>query len=294
MRLLMYRNLKLFFGKMAPQALRKIHGYQYLDARAKSGAPILANKELALMSTICRQAERWGVIAANPFIDMMLNKADRNVRVVPRSLIVRFYLWSLRQDQAYRTMGCAAMFCFLTGFRAAEVRPFHRSGLSDDGVRVLSAKRKRGEDVVRKVRTWSPRLRCVVARAGQGKKTASLFLFSNQRGQIYSKSGWSSVWQDAMSVWIGSQDTTAAKAFEEKKRREAAKRRGEEAADHDGANAIASHPMYFTLSDVRPAAITQKLADRSADAYDFAAHANPSTTHRHYDRRSEKRAAATE
>ncbi|WP_152968018.1 MULTISPECIES: hypothetical protein [unclassified Achromobacter] len=57
---------------------------------------------------------------------------------------------------------------------------------------------------------------------------------------------------------------------------------------------LTSQPMYFNLQDVRPAAITSKLARRDADAYDFAAHANPATTHRHYDRRRIKRASATE
>lgn len=37
-----------------------------------------------------------------------------------------------------------------------------------------------------------------------------------------------------------------------------------------------------------------KLAKRDADAYDFAAHANPATTHRHFDRRRIKRATAVE
>lgn len=59
---------------------------------------------------------------------------------------MRFYLSALRQDEAYRTMGLAAMFCYLTGSRAAEIRPFHMSGLTDAGMRVTSAKRKKGED----------------------------------------------------------------------------------------------------------------------------------------------------
>ncbi|CAJ0742334.1 hypothetical protein [Ralstonia mannitolilytica] len=57
---------------------------------------------------------------------------------------------------------------------------------------------------------------------------------------------------------------------------------------------IATHPMYFALSDVRPSAITAKLDRQEADAYDFAAHANPATTHKHYDRRKVRRASATE
>ena len=34
-----YKNLKAFFGKMAPATLKTVHGYQYLDARAKAGPP---------------------------------------------------------------------------------------------------------------------------------------------------------------------------------------------------------------------------------------------------------------
>ncbi|MGT2453740.1 site-specific integrase [Cupriavidus basilensis] len=299
-----YENLTRFFGKMAPAKLKTMHGYQFLDARAKSGAPIKANKELSQMSTICNYAVRWGLIEANPFVGMMLNKAEKDVRAISRRQVVRFYLWSLRQGQAYRTMGCAAMFTYLTGFRAAEVRPFHLSGLSDDGVRVIGAKRKKGEAVVVKVRDWSPRLRAVVERAKQTvadtapKKAVvkSLYLFPNRKGQPYSKSGWGSVWQDAMWDWIASFDPKAAVALKEAREHAAARRRerwavtGQTAPDYS----ITDHPEYFSALDIRPAAITTKLERRSADAYDFAAHANPATTHRHYDRRKVKRASATE
>lgn len=103
-----------------------------------------------------------------------------------RQLRAYGYLWSLRQSQPYRTMGCGAMFTYLTGFRAAEVRPFHLSGITDQGVRVLSAKRKMGEAEVVKLREWSPRLRAVVERAKQtaaaGSVVKSMYLFPNRRG----------------------------------------------------------------------------------------------------------------
>ncbi len=57
---------------------------------------------------------------------------------------------------------------------------------------------------------------------------------------------------------------------------------------------ITKHQEYFALSDIRPTAISAKLDNRDADAYDFAGHANPSTTHRHYDRRKVRKASATE
>lgn len=261
-----YANLTKFFGQMNPKALKTLHGYQYLDARAKAGAPIKANKELALMSTICKKAIRWGIMESNPFTEMELNKADKDVRTVSRSQIIKFYLWSQRQDSAqFKTLGCAALFTYLTGFRAAEVRPFHASGLTDEGVKVVSAKRKKGEAEIVKLREWSPRLRMVVKRAQQAYGRDRLYLFANRHGKAYTRSGWGSVWQDAMLAYIGCD-----------------------------AKELVEHPLYFSLLDVRPAAITTKITKRSADMYDFAAHANPSTTHRHYDRRKVKRASATE
>ncbi len=293
-----YKNLTRAFGKMRPMALETLHGYQYLDARAGQGAPAKANKELSLMITICNYAVRWGVIKANPFVGMMQNKTDKDVRATGRSQIVRFYLWSLRQDPKARNLGCAAMFTYLTGFRAAEVRPFHVSGLSEEGVRVLSAKRKKGEMEVTKLRDWSTRLRVVVARARQTHRTPRMYLFANSTGGPYTRSGWGSTWNDVMFEWIASFDRMAAAALVRKKAWEveykAAYDLGKPMAKYVSDYTLVEHEAYFALQDVRPAAITTKLRQRSADAYDFAAHANPATTHKHYDRRKEKKASATE
>lgn len=261
-----YKNLTAFFGKMAPQSLKKIHGYQFLDARAKAGAPAKANKELSLLSTICHYAVRWGIIEDNPLNDMMQNKTDKHVRATTRSQIVRFYFWTQRQDSAqFKVLGCAALFTYLTGFRTAEVRPFHTKGLGPDGVKVINAKRKMGEPEIVKLREWSIRLRMVVARAKQAHGKDIGCLFSNRHGQAYTRSGWGSVWQDAQADYLGCT-----------------------------VKEVAKHPDYFSLLDVRPAAITAKITNRSADMYDFAAHANPATTHRNYDRRKVKKASATE
>jgi integrase len=289
-----YNNLRKFFGIMAPHSLRRLHGYQYLEARAAGGAPAKANKELSLMSTICHYAVRWGIIEANPFTDIMQNKTEKDVRTISRSQIVRFYLWSLHQTHAFRNAGCAAMFTYLTGFRAAEVRPFHIDGLSDDGVRVISAKRKKGKSEVSKLREWSVRLRTVVVRAKQTHKSDRKYLFANQTGQPYTRSGWGSVWQDAMFEWISTFDKDAAAALGAKKAWDAKRRKDKSMGKFESDFVLVDSEAYFSLLDIRPAAITTKIRQRAEDAYDFAAHANPSTTHRHYDRRTEKKATATE
>ncbi|WP_175958424.1 hypothetical protein [Burkholderia sp. BCC0405] len=177
------------------------------------------------------------------------------------------------------------------------MRPYHTSGLSDAGVLVVGAKRKKGEAQTVKLRHWSPRLRAVVERAKRGRKTDSLLLFPNRKGLMYSKSGWASVWQDAMYAYIGAYDAEIAKEFEVKKMREAAQRianRINRPVKGGMELMLTKHADYFSLQDIRPAAITTKLTNRDSDAYDFAAHSNPGTTHRHYDRRKVKAASATE
>mgnify|MGYP001758797060 FL=1 len=254
------------FGDMNPKSLKTIHGYQYLEARAKQGAPQAANKEMSLFRVICTQAVKWGLIDVNPFLNMEANVSDVVTRAVTRSQVTRFYLYCMKQDfQPARTIGAAAMFSFLTGFRATEVRNFLKSGITNDGVIVINAKRKRGERELKKLRHWTLKLRCVVARALE-HETSNPYLFAPTKGMsAYTRSGWGTVWQ---RVW--------------------AKYLGVEIAE------LLAHPKYFTLQDVRPASITEKLEMRDADAYDFAAHSNPATTKRHYDRRSINRADALE
>ncbi|WP_313701788.1 hypothetical protein [Achromobacter sp.] len=111
---------------------------------------------------------------------------------------MRFYLWSVKQRENYMTMGCAAMFTYLTGFRSSEARPFLKTGLTLEGVTVLSTKRKKGHVEVLKVREWSKRLRVVVARALDRKNTSSPYLFApTKRSDSYTRHGWASSWKDA-------------------------------------------------------------------------------------------------
>ena len=292
-----YGCLMRFFERTRPGALEPKHCYQYLDTRARCGAPIFANEEMALMQTVCHYAVRWGLISRNPFVGLMQNKSDRDERAIERDQVVRFYWWALRQNQAYRTMGLAAMFCYLTGFRAAEIRPYHRSGLTVEGVRVTSAKRKKGEAKTVKLHHWSRRLWAVVERAKRDCKVESVFLFPNRRGRPYSKSDGDRCGRTPCTPTSARSITISRASSKPKKMHEAAQwiaNRVNSPIRGAMELQLTKHPEYFALSDVRPAAITTKLDQRNEDAYDFAAHADPATTNRHYDRRKVRRAAATE
>lgn len=322
----MYDNLHRFFGKMRPQALKQQHAYQYVDARAQAGAPVKAWKEIRTFSTICKKAVRWGVIEANPFVNLDQDPHDRQVRDVERKRVVHFYLWSRRQDnRVTRVLGCMALFTYLTGFRIKEVRPLLKTCLTDEGVWAVAAKRQKGQPPVLKLREWTPRLRMVVQRTQEAelymtqlpdetaekmarialsiasgmtakkaaeaagmkeatyyywrqraandqrqKPSVSSYLFPAKGGECYTKSGLGASWRDVMTAYIKTLDP------------------------HVTEQTLVKHPMYYSLLDVRPVAITEKLQRRDADAIDFAGHANPNTTHKWYDRRKVKKAKATE
>ncbi|BAX57498.1 hypothetical protein BSFP_002910 [Burkholderia stabilis] len=93
-----------FFGRTAPAKLETTHGCQFLDDRAKAGAPIGANKDMALMSTMCNHWIRWGLIKTNPFVGMMQNKSAKDVRAIERHQVLCIYIWSLPHDQAFLTI----------------------------------------------------------------------------------------------------------------------------------------------------------------------------------------------
>jgi hypothetical protein len=99
-----------------------------------------------------------------------------------------------------------------------------------------------------------------------------------------------------MFEWIASFDDTVTGELARKRAWEAQYRAAKKAGSLQpyAGNSETEHADYFSALDIRFAAITTKLRNRSADAYDFAAHANPNTTHEHYDRRTEKKASATE
>ncbi|WP_447982227.1 hypothetical protein [Achromobacter kerstersii] len=201
---------------------------------------------------------------------MMTNRFTTEAEVISRRKVLRFYLWSVKQCQNYRVMGCAAMFTYLTGFCPPETRPFLKNGLANYGDIVLSTKRKKGLFEVLKIGEWSTRLRVVVARAGPSKHWQYVSFRTEKALRGTHPDGSESSWIDAQLAWILTFDEEVKEKI------------------------LAAHPLYFTIQDICPAAITKKIANRDRDAYDFAADADPSTTHQHYDRRLVKRATATE
>jgi len=77
-------------GHFEPEQVKAKHAYQYLDIRAREGAPVRANREYSLWSSIMTKAVQWGIIDQTPFYRIMKNKERPRTRLVLDSEIDTF------------------------------------------------------------------------------------------------------------------------------------------------------------------------------------------------------------
>lgn len=135
----------------------------------------------------------------------------------------------------------------------------------------------------------------MVKRAQQAHTTSRLYLFANEKGRPYAKSGWGSLWADAMFDWIASFDNEVATALAAKPEWEVRYRAAWKAKTmiepYEGYK-LAGHPAYFARRatgrnyNEAPEPKRQRLR--------LCRTCEPGDTHRNYDRRTQRRAKATE
>lgn len=131
------KNLLKRFGHMNPLMLRARHAYQYLDLRAREGAPVRANREFALLSTIMTHAVRWGVIDSTPFQGIIRNPEKPRDRLVTNEEVAIFYKYCPRWLQLYVDLKLA------TGLRQKDMLELNSKNWVDTiGLRVHTSKGK--------------------------------------------------------------------------------------------------------------------------------------------------------
>ena len=80
------------FGKVKPSAIKPVHIYKYLSLRAEQGAPVKANKEIALLSAMLEYGRRMGLLETNPCRGIKYNKTrprDKYVKQADIDLMLR-------------------------------------------------------------------------------------------------------------------------------------------------------------------------------------------------------------
>ncbi|QOT74862.1 tyrosine-type recombinase/integrase [Cupriavidus basilensis] len=251
------------FGKVKPAAIKPHHIYRYLDLRAKQGAPAKANKEVALLSATLEYGRRLGELERNPCTGIKYNPTKpRQKYVRPEEVALAVEIARVRGG-SYLILALCVQTAYLTVSRPEEMRSLVRQAITPDGLLVPVGKRKAGQMQRTKVVRWSPALRQAVDEALALQRTASVYVFGNTSGQVYSRSGWNTIWKRLMGY--------CGKAAEE---------RGVTFSS-------------FTLADMRPSAVTDRMEEGDDRITDATGHADGKMVAKIYDRRRVRKVRPT-
>lgn len=257
------QKLEKVFGKMRPDALKPKHIYGYLSKRAELGAPAKANKEIALLSAILEYGRRIGELEDNPCRGIQYNKTKpRQKYVTPAELDFALAVGRERGG-SYLILALCVYTAYLTVSRPNEMRTLTRQSIKETGIEVVVGKRKGGQAQRTKIIEWSPALKSTVMEAIALQRTTSIYLFGNTDGQVYSRSGWTTIWTRLMKHC----ETKAKEQNIEFNR--------------------------FTLADMRPSAVTDRMEEGDTKITDATGHVDGRMVAKVYDRRKTRSVRAT-
>jgi integrase len=257
-------RLLLVFGKMKPSAIKPVHIYKYLDLRAAAGAPAKANKEIALLSAVLEFGRRKGELELNPCREIKYNKTRPDTRYVTPAELDLVMQTARERGGMYVIAALCLRAAYLTVSRPDEMRQVMRQSITASGMEMLVGKRKKGRAPRFKLIEWSSDLRAVIDEALALQRTTSLYVFGNSDGQPYTISGW---------------NTNLRRLMEHTRKR----------AEKEGVEFT-----RFTLKDMRPAAVTDRMEEGDETITNATGHSSDRMVKQTYDRRKTKAARATE
>jgi integrase len=252
------------FGKVRPAAIKAVHIYKYLDGRAAEGAPAKANKEIALLSAVLEFGRRKGVLETNPCRDIKYNKTRPDTRYVTPAELDLVMRTARERGGMYLVGALCMRAAYLTVSRPDEMRKITRQAIKAEGLEMVVGKRKKGQAQRSKLIEWSTELRAVIDEALALQRTTSMYVFGNSDGQPYTVSGWNTNLRRLM-------------AHAEKKAKE------------EGVQF-----QRFTLKDMRPAAVTDRVEEGDETITNATGHSSDRMVRKVYDRRKTRVARATE
>jgi integrase len=238
--------------------------FKTLAGRAAEGAPAKANKEIALLSAVLEYGRRQGVLETNPCRGIKYNKTKAKTKYVEQAEVDLVMRVARERGGSYLILALCLRVAYLTVSRPDEMRWLMRHGVGPLGVKLPLGKRKGGQAQKHKLIEWSPELRAAMDEAISLQRTTSMYVFGNTNGQPYTTSGFNTILRRLM--------VHCAKKAEE-----------------EGAVFI-----RFTLSDMRPAAVTDRMDEGDADITNATGHNSERMVKQVYDRRKTKAARATE
>ena len=179
-------HLRPVFGSQWPEDLEPKHVYQYLRER---GAPVRANREVAVLSNVMQQAIEMGLINANPCRQVRRNKETPRTREVTQKEVNDFRPHCPGWLQAYIDLK------LLTGLRQGDMLRLGLFNIREDG---LFADTSKSGGKKRLLFGWTDALRNAVEAARTLRRRPS-----DPRLFPISASGLASAWTRAMIKYGG-------------------------------------------------------------------------------------------
>jgi integrase len=189
--------LRAGMGHLRPHEVDAGTAYDYLNHRSQQGAPVRANREVAVLRHVMTQAVKWKVVKANPLYRLEMNKEKPRTREILPGEVLAWY------RVAGDLCGPYTALKLLTGLRKGDMLRLRKSQWGEYkgrlGLLTESSKTKK-----RLFFLATPALTRAVKRAIERCSNGSDFIFATRKGKSYAHpeksttSGFDSIWQRRM------------------------------------------------------------------------------------------------
>jgi integrase len=166
---------------------------------ARADAPVVANRETAVLSNLFNLAVERGEIERNPCREVRRNPEEPRTRLVEKTEFDAFVGWALKRGESATVLVSMAEFSALTGNRRAEFRTLHWPQVDEEIIRLTRAK-QRGNREKRELVAVSEALKAVLARvkALEGYNPMGAVFRAPRTGNPYSEAGFKAMWNRLM------------------------------------------------------------------------------------------------
>ncbi|WP_431106703.1 tyrosine-type recombinase/integrase [Variovorax paradoxus] len=193
-----WKELEKVFARGVVAATKPKDIARYLRVH-RASAPVVANREVALLSNLFNLAVELGDIDRNPCKEVRRNPEESRDRLVETQEFDPFVAWALQQGPSNVVLVSMAQFAALTGNRRAEFLKLHWPQVDDQIIRLQRAK-QRGKKSKRELVGVSSALQEVLDRmkALEGYSPMGAVFRAPRTGNPYTEAGFKAMWQRLM------------------------------------------------------------------------------------------------
>jgi integrase len=191
------RLSKVFENGIAAQ-IRPADVSRYLRIE-RASAPVVANREVAVLSNLMNLAVERGQIDRNPCREVRRNSEQSRTRLVESSELDAFVGWALMQGPSAVVLVSMAQFAALSGNRRTEFLKLHWPQVDDQIIRLNRAKQRGGRQK-RELVGVSQALQAVLDRmkSTPGYSPIGPVFRAPRTNNAYTDSGFKTMWQRLM------------------------------------------------------------------------------------------------